>query len=101
MEGWLDTGDVMRLDEDGYHWFCGRKKQIIIHDGSNVCPQEVEEAVAEHPAIEAAGVVGVHNLVHGELVRAYVTLREGAERATAIAEPILKEVYDIVGFLRP
>ena len=75
IDGWLDTGDEMRCDKDGYLWFCGRKKQLIIHDGSNICPQEVEEAVAGHPAIEAVGVIGVHDLVHGENVRAYVTLK--------------------------
>jgi long-chain acyl-CoA synthetase len=82
VDGWLDTGDVMRVDEDGYLWFCGRKKQIIVHDGSNICPQEVEEAIAEHPAIAAVGVIGVHDLIHGEIVRAYVTLKEGAARPT-------------------
>lgn len=79
-EGWLDTGDVMKIDQDGYLWFCGRKKQIIIHDGSNISPQEVEEALLEHPAVENAGVVGIHNLVHGENVRAYITLKPGAAR---------------------
>jgi acyl-coenzyme A synthetase/AMP-(fatty) acid ligase len=82
VDGWLDTGDVMRRDPDGYLWFCGRKKQIIIHDGSNICPQEVEEAVGEHPAIAEVGVIGVHDLVHGENVRAYVTLKPNAERPT-------------------
>jgi acyl-CoA synthetase (AMP-forming)/AMP-acid ligase II len=82
VNGWLDTGDVIRVDKDGYLWFCGRKKQIIIHDGSNICPQDVEEAIAEHPAIQTAGVIGVHDLVHGENVRAYVTLREGVKRPT-------------------
>ena len=66
-DGWLDTGDVMKADEDGYLWFCGRKKQIIVHDGSNICPQEVEGALLEHPAVENAGVIGVHDLMHGEL----------------------------------
>ncbi|MEM8681565.1 MAG: class I adenylate-forming enzyme family protein, partial [Planctomycetota bacterium] len=70
VDGWLDTGDMMRADADGFLWFCGRKKQIIIHDGSNICPQEVEEAVAEHPDVALAGVVGIHDLVHGENVRA-------------------------------
>ena len=79
-KGWLDTGDVMRVDEDGYLWFCGRKKQIIIHDGSNICPQEVEEALLEHDAVVSAGVVGIYDLVHGENVRAYITLLEGVER---------------------
>lgn len=80
VDGWLDTGDVMRADEDGYLWFCGRKKQIIVHDGSNICPQEVEESLISHPAVRGVGVVGVHDLVHGENVRAYVTLLEGEER---------------------
>jgi long-chain acyl-CoA synthetase len=99
VDGWLDTGDMMRVDESGYLWFCGRKKQIIIHDGSNICPQEVEEAVAEHPAIEAAGVIGVHDLVHGENVRAYVTLRQGADRPTS-AE-IIHFARERVGYKAP
>ncbi len=82
-DGWLDTGDVMRRDADNYLWFRGRKKQIIVHDGSNISPQEVEEALLDHPAIASAGVIGVHDLLHGENVRAYVTLREGAERPTS------------------
>ena len=83
VDGWLDTGDMMRADEDGYLWFCGRKKQIIVHDGSNICPQEVEESLVDHPAVESAGVVGVHDLVHGENVRAYVQLVEGAAHVKA------------------
>ncbi|MFA3919852.1 hypothetical protein [Ruegeria hyattellae] len=42
VEGWFDTGDEMSFDEDGYHWFAGRKKQIIVNDGSNVSPQDIE-----------------------------------------------------------
>ena len=68
VDGWLDTGDVVRADNDGYLWFAGRKKQIIIHDGSNISPQEVEEALQAHDAVDQAGVVGVHDLVHGENV---------------------------------
>jgi acyl-CoA synthetase (AMP-forming)/AMP-acid ligase II len=79
-DGWLDTGDVMRVDTDGYLWFCGRRKQIIVHDGSNICPQEVEEVLVQHPAVEIAGVVGVHDLVHGENVRAFVTFKDGVPR---------------------
>src|SRR5580704_7737022 len=99
VDGWLDTGDIMRADEDGYLWFCGRKKQIIVHDGSNICPQEVEQALEEHPAIESAGVVGVHDLVHGENVRAYVTLREAAKRPTS-AE-VIRFARDRVGYKAP
>ena len=83
-DGWLDSGDIVAADEEGYFWFHGRKKQIIVHDGSNICPQEVEEALLDHPSVQDAGVVGVHDLVHGENVRAYVTLREGASAPPAL-----------------
>jgi len=82
VDGWLDTGDVVSIDAEGYIWFRGRKKQIIVHDGSNICPQEVEESLLEHEAVENAGVIGVHDLVHGENVRAYITWRPGAIRPT-------------------
>ena len=78
--GWLDSGDVMRADDEGYFSFCGRKKQIIVHNGSNICPQEVEGALLEHPSVANAGVIGIHDLIHGENVRAYITLAEGTER---------------------
>jgi long-chain acyl-CoA synthetase len=54
-----------------------------VHDGSNISPQEVEDALLEHPAVENAGVVGVHDLMHGESVRAYVEFKPGASRPTA------------------
>lgn len=76
-DGWLDSGDRMAADADGYLWFRGRKKQIIVHDGSNIYPQEVEEALEDHPAVALAGVIGIHDLVHGENVRAYVALKPG------------------------
>ena len=82
IDGWLDTGDVVSIDADGYVWFRGRKKQIIIHDGSNICPQEVEESLLEHEAVESAGVIGVHDPVHGENVRAYITWRPNVARPT-------------------
>ena len=98
-DGWLDSGDLARPDEDGYLWFFGRKKQIIVHDGSNISPFEVEGALLEHPAVGLAGVVGVHDTVHGETVRAYVTLREGAKRPSS-AELILS-CRDRVGYKAP
>jgi len=90
-DGWLDTGDLMRADADGYLWFRGRKKQLIIHDGSNIAPQEVEEALLEHPAVESAGVIGIHHPLHGEIVRAYIVARDPAHRPTA---------QDIIEFTR-
>ena len=75
IDGWLDTGDLVAADEQNYFWFRGRKKQIIIHDGSNICPQEVEDSLLENAAVASAGVIGIHDLVHGENVRAYITWR--------------------------
>jgi long-chain acyl-CoA synthetase len=82
-EGWIDSGALARADEDGYLWFFGRKKQVIVHDGSNISPYEVEGALNEHPAVALSGAVGIHDEAHGENVRAYVTVREGADRPTA------------------
>lgn len=101
MDGsWIDSGDLMRADEDGYLWFCGRKKQIIVHDGSNIYPQEVEDAVLAHPAISSAGVVGVHDVFHGEKVRAYVTLKSGVERP-ADAEIVARARERIAAYKTP
>jgi acyl-CoA synthetase (AMP-forming)/AMP-acid ligase II len=83
VDGWLDSGDLARADADGYLWFFGRKKQVIVHDGSNISPYEVEGALLDHPAIALAGAVGVHDTVHGENVRAYVTLAEDCEKPSA------------------
>lgn len=96
---WLDTGDIMRVDAEGYLWFCGRKKQIIVHDASNISPQEVEEALLEHTSVGSAGVIGVHNLVHGENVRAYITLREGAQQLTS--EELIRFARQRIGYKAP
>ncbi len=90
-DGWVDSGDLARADDDGYLWFFGRKKQIIVHDGSNISPTEVEGALAEHPAVALVGVVGIRDEVHGENVRAYVTVQEGVARPTA---------HDLIEFVR-
>jgi acyl-CoA synthetase (AMP-forming)/AMP-acid ligase II len=77
-----------RAPASTYLWFFGRKKQVIVHDGSNISPYEVEGALVEHPAVALAGAVGVHDEVHGENVRAYVTLSEDTDppaRADLIA----------------
>ena len=75
--GWLMTGDLVRRDSDGYFWFEGRKKQIIVRGGANIAPQEVEEALYQHPAVLEAGVIGLPDPVYGERVVAFVTLRPG------------------------
>jgi acyl-CoA synthetase (AMP-forming)/AMP-acid ligase II len=98
-DGWLDTGDIMRADSDGYLYFCGRKKQIIVRDGSNIAPQEVEEALLEHDAVESAGVVGVRDLLHGEKVCAFVTVREGT--ACPTKEALIAFAHTRIGYKAP
>ncbi len=98
-DGWLNTGDIVRIDDDGFLWFGGRKKQIIIHDGSNICPQEVEEALLAHDAVENAGVVGVHNLVHGENVWAYIAVKEGV--APPSPSEVIRFARERVGYKAP
>jgi long-chain acyl-CoA synthetase len=75
--GWLHTGDLGSRDADGFIWFKGRKKEIIIRAGSNISPQEVEEALYKHPAVLEAGVIGVPDPVNIERVAAYIVLRDG------------------------
>jgi long-chain acyl-CoA synthetase len=78
-DGWLHTGDLASRDEDGYYWFKGRLKQLIIRGGSNISPQEVEEALHQHPAVLEAGVIGAPDPVNGEIVVAFVALQEGRQ----------------------
>jgi long-chain acyl-CoA synthetase len=75
--GWLHTGDLACRDADGFIWFKGRKKEIIIRAGSNISPQEVEDALYKHPAVLECGVIGVPDPVTIERVAAFVVLRQG------------------------
>ncbi|HKW35189.1 MAG TPA: hypothetical protein VJN92_19410 [Candidatus Acidoferrum sp.] len=74
---WLRTGDLASRDNAGYYWFKGRLKQIIIRGGSNISPQEVEEALYQHPAVQEAGVIGAPHPKYGEVPIAGITLRAG------------------------
>jgi long-chain acyl-CoA synthetase len=76
-EGWLKTGDLVDADADGFISFRGRKKEIIVRGGSNISPQEVEDALYKHPAVAEAGVIGQTEPYWGEVVVAYVTMRDG------------------------
>lgn len=74
--GWLYTGDIARMDEDGYFYIVDRKKDMILSNGFNVYPRDVEEVLYQHPAIREAVVVGVPT-ERGEAVKAYISLKEG------------------------
>jgi len=75
--GWFHTGDLASCDADGFYWFAGRKKEIIIRGGSNISPQEVEGVLYQHPAVREVGVVGQRHDLWGEVVIAFVVLRSG------------------------
>jgi long-chain acyl-CoA synthetase len=77
-DGWFYTGDLARVDEDGYFFIVDRKKDMIIRGGYNIYPREIEEVFYEHPAVLEAAVIGVPHAQLGEEVAAAVTLRPGA-----------------------
>ena len=78
-DGWFYTGDLGKVDEDGYLYIVDRKKDLIIRGGFNVYPRDVEDALTEHPDVAMAGVVGKPDPVKGEEVVAFVQLAAGAE----------------------
>jgi len=77
-DGWLDSGDLGRLDAEGYVWLTGRSKDLIIRGGHNIDPVIIEEALNRHPAVETAAAVGLPDTYAGELPMAFVQLRPGA-----------------------
>jgi long-chain acyl-CoA synthetase len=82
-DGWLHTGDIARMDGEGYFYIAGRIKDMIKTTGENVYPREVEEVLYGHPKVEDAVVVGIpHQEFLGEKIKAYVVLKEG-QQATA------------------
>jgi long-chain acyl-CoA synthetase len=76
-DGWLYTGDLARMDEDGYFYIVERKKDLILSGGFNIYPREVEEVLYQHPKVLEAAVVGVPDAVRGERVKAFVVLKPG------------------------
>ena len=76
--GWFHTGDIGRRDEDGYLYIVDRVKDMIIRGGFNVYPREIEEVLMTHPAVSLAAVIGVSHDRHGEEVKAFVIVKDGA-----------------------
>ena len=91
-DGWMRTGDIAREDEDGFWFIVDRTKDMIVTGGFNVFPREVEDVVAEHPAIAQVGVIGVPDERWGEAVTAIVVLRQGAELTDDVVSEIKESV---------
>ena len=89
--GWFHSGDMARVDEDGYFFIVDRKKDLIIRGGFNVYPREVEEVLYEHPAVREAAVVGFPDDSLGEEIGAAVALKEGAEADAGVLKAYVKE----------
>jgi long-chain acyl-CoA synthetase len=87
-DGWLLTGDMAKMDEDGYFFIVDRKKDMINVGGFKVYPREVEDVLFEHPDIKEAGVIGIPDAFSGEVVKAFVVLKDPAKQLTE------KEVID-------
>lgn len=86
-DGWLFTGDIARMDEDGYFYIVDRKKDMIITGGYNVYPREIDEVLFEHPKVAEAVAAGIPDNYYGEVLKAFIVLKEG-ETATE------KEILD-------
>ena len=76
--GWFRSGDLARKDEDGFYYIVDRSKDMIIRGGFNVYPREIEEVLMTHEAVSLAAVIGVPHESHGEEVKAFVILNQGA-----------------------
>ena len=74
---WLHTGDLGKIDEEGYVSITGRKKELIISAGENIYPREIEEVLATHPKVREVAVIGVKDEVRGEVPKAFLLIHEG------------------------
>ena len=99
-DGWLYTGDIGYMDEDGYFYITDRKKELIIVGGFNVFPREIDELIYQHPKVKEGITVGIPDECKGERIKVYIVLKEGEtatpeefiayfqERLTPVQSPI-------------
>jgi acetyl-CoA synthetase len=90
--GWLLTGDLARLDEDGYLWFEGRADDIILSAGYRIGPTDIEDCLMRHPAVAMAAVIGVPDPVRTQAIKAYVVLRTGIEARAELEDALRQHV---------
>jgi long-chain acyl-CoA synthetase len=90
-DGWFRTGDMAKVDEDGYFFIVDRKKELVIRGGFNIYPREIEEVLYEHPAVREAAVIGIPHAELGEDVAAAVALKDGADSSPAELRDFVKQ----------
>lgn len=95
-DGWNLTGDVYRLDEDGYFWFVARADDMIISSGYNIGAPEVENALLRHPAVAEAAVIGVPDEERGQIVKAFVVLNAGHAASDALRTALQDHVKSVI-----
>ncbi len=106
--GWVRTGDLGKLDSDGFLSIVGRKKDLIIRGGANIYPTEVEDALYGHPAVAECAVIGRPDQVYGEIVEAVLVLKDGRVATTdeliahckeRIADYKIPAIFEVVSAL--
>jgi acetyl-CoA synthetase len=95
--GWYMTGDLAMRDDEGYYWFVGRADDVIKSAGHLIGPFEVESALMEHPAVAEAGVIGIPEPTAGEVVKAFVALKNGVEPSEALRKELLGHARQRLG----
>jgi acyl-CoA synthetase (AMP-forming)/AMP-acid ligase II len=98
-DGWFHTGDMARMDEEGFVYIVDRKKDMIVSGGENVYPREVEEVLYQHPAVAEAAVFGLPDTHWGERVAAAVVVRPDAAASEAELDALCRE--RLAGYKRP
>ena len=97
--GWLYTGDIAYMDEDGYFYIVDRKKELIKPGGFQVWPREVEEVISDHPAVLEVGVAGIPDPETGEAVKAWVVFKAG--QSATVEELVEWCKKDLAGYKVP
>jgi acyl-CoA synthetase (AMP-forming)/AMP-acid ligase II len=101
-DGWVHTGDVGYVDDDGYYFLAGRSSDIIIRAGENISPEELENVIREVPSVEDVAVIGVPDETWGEEPRAVVILKKGVEKSKAVEDEIMEYCRQkLASFKRP
>ncbi|MDF9762633.1 acyl-CoA synthetase (AMP-forming)/AMP-acid ligase II [Peribacillus simplex] len=97
-DGWLYTGDIAKVDEEGYLYIVDRKKDLIIASGYNIYPRDVEEVLYEHPAVQEAVVFGVPDAYRGESVKAVLVLKNNKWQVNGKSSSTAVQTYRLIKF---